>query len=297
MNKFTLGLFLCLFTLTNMLDANAKVSSQPLPHTFYLNIPVQGPSSNWQLSAKYQLPRSESSNPRSAVIIVHSTSGIDSTGQYYAKALNKAGIATLEVDLWGARNLMGGSDNRPSSPQETLPDIFAALHYLAQRAEIDANNIGIIGFSWGGVLSMLTATEQYMALTGTPLRFAAHVAHYPVCWLYNNVPGFEFSNLTGAPVLIQSGNLDDYDTPETCPMLVSNLATTDAQTVSLNMFKHAYHAWDRLEPKWLVTDPYSHLGQGGEVLLAPNKRIARKSKRNVVEFFSAAFNHNDVDED
>lgn len=291
MNTFTIRCLLCLFTLATSLNANAKVTLKPLPHTFYINIPVQGPTSNWQLSAKYQLPRSESEKQKPAVIIIHSTSGIDSTGQYYAKALNNAGIATLEIDLWGARNLMGGSENRASSPQETLPDVFAALHYLAQRQEIDANKIGIIGFSWGGVLSMLTATEQYMALTGTPLRFAAHVAHYPVCWLYNNVPGFEFTNLTAAPVLIQSGNLDGYDSPDTCPMLVSNLATADAEYVSLNMFKRAYHAWDRLEPKWLVTDPFSHLGQGGEVLLAPNKRIARRSRRNVVNFFSTAFNH------
>jgi dienelactone hydrolase len=136
---------------------------------------------------------------------------------------------------------------------------------------------------------MLTATEQYMAMTGTPFRFAGHVAHYPVCWLYNNVPGFEFANLTGAPVLIQTGELDDYDLPETCANMIDNLAEVDKETVELRSFNNAYHAWDRLEAQWLVTDPYSHLGQGGEVLLAPNKRIARKSKRKVVRFFKDVF--------
>ncbi len=140
---------------------------------------------------------------------------------------------------------------------------------------------------------MLTATEQYMALTGTPLRFAGHVAHYPVCWLYNNVPGFEFSNLTGAPVLIQSGEKDDYDAPETCPNLVDNLSVHDSEYVNLNMFKYAHHAWDRLEPTWLVTDPYAHLGLGGEVKLSPNMWAAYKSKRNVVNFFNEAFSSDD----
>ena len=142
--------------------ANSFINQQP--HVFYINIPVQTASNSWQVSAKYQLPRTEMAQQFPAVIIVHSTSGVDSTGQFYAKALNKAGIATLELDLWGARDLMGGSDNRPDSPQETLPDVFAALHYLARRDEINHDKIGIIGFSWGGVISMLNAKEKYMAM-------------------------------------------------------------------------------------------------------------------------------------
>lgn len=267
----------------------AKKIDKQLPHIFYINIPVQTADTSWQVSAQYRLPRIETAQALPAVIILHSSSGIDSTGRFYARALNNAGIATLELDLWGARGLQGGSANRPATPQETLPDVFAALHYLLQQPNINAEKIGVIGFSWGGVLSMLTATEQYMAMTGTPFRFAGHVAHYPVCWLYNNVPGFEFANLTGAPVLIQTGELDDYDLPETCPLMVANLSEVDKETVELNTFKKAYHAWDRLEAEWLVTDPFSHLGQGGEVTLSPNKRVAKKSRRNVVKFFSNIF--------
>ena len=267
----------------------AKKIDKQLPHIFYINIPVQTADTSWQVSAQYRLPRIETAQALPAVLILHSSSGIDSTGRFYARALNNAGIATLELDLWGARGLQGGSANRPATPQETLPDVFAALHYLLQQPNINAEKIGVIGFSWGGVLSMLTATEQYMAMTGTPFRFAGHVAHYPVCWLYNNVPGFEFANLTGAPVLIQTGELDDYDLPETCPLMVANLSEVDKETVELNTFKKAYHAWDRLEAEWLVTDPFSHLGQGGEVTLSPNKRVAKKSRRNVVKFFSNIF--------
>lgn len=271
----------------------AKKIDKQLPHIFYINIPVQTADTSWQVSAQYRLPRIETAQALPAVIILHSSSGIDSTGRFYARALNNAGIATLELDLWGARGLQGGSANRPATPQETLPDVFAALHYLLQQPNINAEKIGVIGFSWGGVLSMLTATEQYMAMTGTPFRFAGHVAHYPVCWLYNNVPGFEFANLTGAPVLIQTGELDDYDLPETCPLMVANLSEVDKETVELNTFKKAYHAWDRLEAEWLVTDPFSHLGQGGEVTLSPNKRVAKKSRRNVVKFFRNIFELDD----
>lgn len=286
-------IFCIILSITCISLVYAKKIDKQLPHIFYINIPVQTADTSWQVSAQYRLPRIETAQALPAVIILHSSSGIDSTGRFYARALNNAGIATLELDLWGARGLQGGSANRPATPQETLPDVFAALHYLLQQPNINAEKIGVIGFSWGGVLSMLTATEQYMAMTGTPFRFAGHVAHYPVCWLYNNVPGFEFANLTGAPVLIQTGELDDYDLPETCPLMVANLSEVDKETVELNIFKKAYHAWDRLEAEWLVTDPFSHLGQGGEVTLSPNKRVAKKSRRNVVKFFSNIFELDD----
>jgi len=267
-------------------QANARTQ---LPTISYISIPVQTPTENWQVSAQYRVPKISTSTPLPAVIILHSTAGIDSTGSFYAKALNRVGIATLELDLWGARNLQGGSANRPASPQETLPDVFSALAYLSQNPNIDAARIGVIGFSWGGVLSLLTATEQYMSMTGAPFRFAGHVAHYPVCWLFNNVPGFELSGLTGAPVMIQTGDRDDYDLPETCPLLVENLAEQDKQFVEVKMYRRTYHAWDRLESKLVVEDPYSHLGQGGQVTLAPNFSSAMKSRYRVVNFFTELF--------
>ncbi|WP_349740715.1 hypothetical protein [Roseateles cavernae] len=49
---------------------------------------------------------------RPAVVIVHGSSGIDSRGVSYAKELNAAGIATLEIDMWGR----AASAARPAGP-------------------------------------------------------------------------------------------------------------------------------------------------------------------------------------
>ncbi|MCJ8321774.1 MAG: dienelactone hydrolase family protein [Colwellia sp.] len=287
MNK--LSILIVLLSILFLSPTLAKKLTNDLPSIYYVSIPVQTEDAQWQLSGQYRLPKNQSNLPVPAVLILHSTSGVDSTGSFYAKALNKMGIATLEVDLWGARGMQGGSEDRPALPQETLPDTFAALQYLATRDEIDQNRIGVIGFSWGGVLSMLTATEHYMAMTGNEYRFAGHVAHYPVCWVYNLLPGFDFENLTGAPVMIQTGELDDYDLVDTCELMVNQIPEVDQQFVKINSYKNAYHAWDRLEPEWVVEDPFSHLGQGGEVTLSPNRAIARKSKRKVVAFFNKLF--------
>jgi putative cell wall-binding protein len=123
----TKQLLLCIvLSISTISSAYAHKTNKQLPQIFYINIPVQTANDTWQLSAQYRLPRTETEEALPAVIILHSSSGIDSTGSFYAKALNNAGIATLEIDLWGARGLQGGSANRPQAPQETLPDVFAA---------------------------------------------------------------------------------------------------------------------------------------------------------------------------
>ncbi|NIB41099.1 prolyl oligopeptidase family serine peptidase [Pseudomaricurvus alkylphenolicus] len=281
--------FICLFGLLSIPAHAVKILENQLPFIHYLSLPIQSAGQDLTLSGEFRLPRDPEVEQFPAVIVLHSSGGVDSTGRLYIKALNNAGIATFELDMWGARGLSGGTADRPATVQETLADAFAALEFLAQREDIDADRIGVLGFSWGGVLSLLTATEAYNAISGTDVRFAGHVAHYPVCWAYNVLPGFEFSNLTGSPVMIQSGELDDYDVPGICEGMVAGLAASDQELVDLKMYENAYHAWDRLEPALVVEDPFAHLGQGGIVNLVPDQKLAKKSRKRVVRFFKTLF--------
>ena len=225
-----------------------------------------------------------------AALVLHGSAGVDSRGKFYIEALNDAGIATLEIDMWAARGLTGGGD-RPALPTLTVPDAFGALKYLSEIPNIDAERIGIMGFSWGGVVTMLAATESYATLYGNGLTFAAHVAHYPVCWGYNiGIPGMEFHNLTGNPLLIQIGNLDDYDEGSApCENLIASLSESEQLTTSLNVYPNAYHAWDRLQPSVTVFDPFSHLGMGGDVEIVPNPGKAFQSRTKAVHFLQESF--------
>src|SRR5262249_43899761 len=84
---------------------------------------LQAPQSPLTIKGKLKLPVRADANQRCfaaqrnvpAVVILHGANGVDSRGDFYAEALNAAGIATLEIDMWEARGLVGGL-NRPPLP-------------------------------------------------------------------------------------------------------------------------------------------------------------------------------------
>jgi uncharacterized protein len=206
-----------------------------------------------------------------AVLICHGSDGVDGRGEFYAPSLNEAGIATLEIDMWAARGDGRGAASRPGSPLETLPDAFGALRFLAAQPEIDPARIGILGFSWGAVVSLLSSAARHAdPLKGEGPGFAAHAANYPVCWLYGRVPALALTGLTGAPVLIQTGDADTYDDPDAGEKLLASLAPDDARHVRQITRKGAGHGFDRDLPARTINDPAAHNGAGGEVVMAFN---------------------------
>ena len=246
-------------------------SAKPLPEAGVLRVPTDAP------------------RPMPAVVIVHGSTGIDSRGNFYAAELNRVGIATFEIDMWSARGI-GGGNERPKGVPLTLPDAYGAFKLLAAIPEIDAKRIGITGFSWGGVVSMLTATKPYTEqYLGKDIKFAAHAPNYPVCWVYNRVPGYEFKEFTGAPILLQAGEQDTYDLPDTCIKMIKTLGDSASGLVTLTVYSGAGHGWDRTEPAMTIEDPYSHLGKGGKVLMTGNESVAATSRAATVAFFRCTF--------
>lgn len=233
-----------------------------------------------------------------AVVILHGSAGVDSRGDFHEAALNAAGIATLQIDMWEARGLGGGA-GRPAAPIYTLPDAYSALAFLAARPEIDPARIGILGFSWGGVNSLATADRLYVGMFGNGRQFKAHVAHYPVCYGFNAaIPGApppaqfgtQFLNLTGAPVLIQLGSQDGYDNGAAhCVALAQ--AANPANAVEVVEYSGAQHAFDRLMVPIVVSDPFGNEGSYfatgivPQVTLAPDVAQAYAARDRVARFF------------
>lgn len=237
-----------------------------------------------------------------AVVILHGSSGVDSRGDFYQAALNAAGIVTLQVDMWEARGVAGLA-NRPAAPILTYPDAFSALAYLSALPEVDGARVGILGFSWGGVISLATSENLYAALFGNGKRFAAHVANYPVCYGANNpaIPAFQpaaqkgtqYLNLTGKPVLIQIGSQDGYDNGSAhCKDLAALVNSRNpGNLVQVQEYPGAFHAWDRLMIPVVVDEPYGNEGSYfltgvvPKVTIKPDVAQALSSRSLVTQFF------------
>lgn len=258
-----------------------------LPATLhYVTFPSQE-AKPLAFAARLRVPAGEGKKP--AVLILHGSAGPSAREGGYADALNAAGFVTLEPDQWSARGLQGGAEGRPKTLQETLPDVYGARAYLTSRSEVDPARIGVAGFSFGGVSSMLAATRHYNDQYLQGESFAALMPVYPATWVYNRVPGFEFGDLVDAPVLLVTGALDQYDNdPEISAKLVAGLSARDRAKVTIKVMADAHHGFDMPDADVEVTDPFGNQGKGGRVTMRHNPVATEAAHALAVKFFSDA---------
>jgi dienelactone hydrolase len=224
-----------------------------------------------------------------AVVVIHNSGGlVDRTGVFYIEALNQAGIATLELDLFPR----GG---RPASTRMNLPHTYGSLIYLSNHPRIDPARIGVTGFSWGGLLSLLSAsTELTDAYVGSKYRFAAHLPLYPVCWAHSNIldgknaqyrPSI-YQSVTGSPVHILVGEKDNYEDPDSCPKFIQSLPEAVRNHVRVTVYPGVGHGWDTQEDR-SYRDAAAYKGRGGTVSHYRNSEAAEKSRAFALDFFKS----------
>jgi dienelactone hydrolase len=223
-----------------------------------------------------------------AVLVLHTSAGSsgDRISQHYIERLNRAGIATLRVSMFP------DSRSRPRSTREVLPHAFGSLLHLAQHARIDPQRIGVLGFSYGGVMSLVMASEEIVQeYTGSKARFAAHLAVYPVCSAHlqilagkNSVYGANtYQKVTGAAVHILAGELDSYDEPDSCPKFVAALPEGVREHFGVTVYPGAHHVFD--EPG-ANRQHRERIARHGVAVIRYNAEAAGKAWASAVEFFS-----------
>ncbi len=227
--------------------------------------------------------------PYPAVIIVHGSGGIDGRGAFYAKGLNEAGIATFEIKMFS-------SGKRAKTTGDTWPHVYGALMYLARRDDFDPQRIGVMGFSWGGMNSLQTVNKELTnRYTGGQAAFAGHAPIYAVCWAFQS--GWNHDLLagewTGAPVLFLVGEKDDYnyDDGAACRSIEQSLSGKKKDKFKMTIYPGATHGWDaqKTSKPFSHYDKYAHGGKGGEYQVNPDKSMAKRSRQDVVIFFSGVF--------
>ncbi len=118
-------------------------------------------SGNSTLPAFYAYP--EGIGPFPAVVVIHEIFGLNDHIRGVAGRFAEAGYAALAVDLFGKGNralcmarLMNGMLLH-SLEHVGIRDLKAALSFLAERPEVDAERLGAIGFCMGGGLAVAWA--------------------------------------------------------------------------------------------------------------------------------------------
>lgn len=238
------------------------------------------------LTIAARLSAPEGAGPHPAVILLHDDEGPGERENAHAAALNAAGFLTLEPDLCTPRDPAGDRGACSAKVHEILPDLFGARRFLADRTEVQSGAIGVLGFGSGGAAALLAATTAIDQAFPEDGGFAGFLAFYPVCHRFNRLPGFEFSHLVHAPILIATATLDGYDDDRAAgPALAGSLPPMDRAKVRTAIFYGVHHGFDAPGPDREIEDPDAHRGQGGAVTLRYDPEAGGRARGLVVQFF------------
>ncbi len=177
------------------------------------------------------------------VIVSEGLGGLhDSRERGYGRKLSAEGHVVLVIDSFKSRGVGKNGDLvRAYTVTELmmLADAFAGLAYLASRPDVDAGRIGIIGFSYGGMVSVLTSYSQLadLFLPQGP-RFSTHLSYYGC-----SIPRLANPTTTGAPVKILLGGLDRNVSIPRTNQIVADLRNGGSD-VEMKIFDEVYHQWD-----------------------------------------------------
>lgn len=183
------------------------------------------------------LARPAGQGPFPAVVVLHGCAGFGPHDIAAALRLRRLGYVALALDSLGNENHCGGP---PGSEPEAI-DAHAALRYLATQPFVQPHTIAVLGFSMGGLGTLLSVQHDLLD-RGQSQQFRAAVAFYPPCR--------RSSGNFDAPTLILIGDHDDWASPAACRKMVARASETGlarssgGAAVSLTVYPGATHAFD-----------------------------------------------------
>ena len=225
-----------------------------------------------------------------AVVALHGCGGLPQdrgTLNYaqnrYIRIFHDAGVGVLYLDSFGPRGQTSICEQKPS--QRTLTeanrrlDVLAALQWLARQPEVSATQLGVVGWSHGGQTVLASADRSADAVAKAPVKPAAMVAFYPGC------NAFEKQTSYGVvvPLLVMSGELDNWTPAANCKALTERLAASK-QPVRYVQYPGSYHAFDASTP--VVERDNVGGTSSGKAMVGGNPEARAASAREMLQFLS-----------
>lgn len=173
--------------------------------------------------------------PFPAVVVMHGGPGISPPHCYRGaqELLVGWGYGALVVDSFSAGFSEQGRDHQPTMDDRTQ-DAWAAARYLASRSDVEAHRIGVVGWSLGGLATLLAVAGNVSSDRDAAQNFAAAIAIGPEC------PG----KLRGlrTPLLILHGEADQSNAVEDCKNM--RVVGGDSSALELVTYPGARHTFD-----------------------------------------------------
>lgn len=223
----------------------------------------------------------EGGDRRPAVLALHGCGGLYAKGGGLAERyretterLHAAGYAVLMPDSFGSRGLREVCQTRYSdrslNVNDRVQDARAALVWLAAQPGVDAQRIGVMGWSNGGTttLNLLEQRHTHPQAGEPPLAGAA--VFYPGCGpLLKRRAAIE-----RVPLLMQLGALDDWTPAQPCVDWAQTLEEHAGSDVTVHLYEGSYHGFDGKAPVRLRGDvPNGTSAQGVHQGGNPQARI------------------------
>ncbi len=145
--------------------------------TEVLRIPYQNGNKTINIYGEITAPEGYQNQPLPTIILSPGFgNNLNFIANQYAERLAKLGYVTYSFEFYGGNHgSRSGGQMTEMSPFTEAEDLTAVLDNLREKPFVDKNNIFLLGFSQGGVVSTITATESKEKVKGLILMNAALV--------------------------------------------------------------------------------------------------------------------------
>ncbi len=215
----------------------------------------------------------ERDGPRPGVLVAHTFGGRSDFEDGKARVLAELGYTGMALDLYG-KGVRGGSpDESRALMQPFLDDremlqkrMLVSLNTLRDQPDVDGDNVGAVGFCFGGLC--------VMDLARTGEDFAGTVSFHGLF----SAPGNTAGNRIKARMLILHGWDDPMATPDQAVALAEELTSMGADW-QLHGYGNTMHAF---------SNPAANDPQRGTVY---NATADARSWQAMTNFLAELFNH------
>ena len=228
------------------------------------------------------LLRPTGKGPFPAVVALHGCGGLFNGGseirsreEDWAERLVASGYVVLLPDSFTARGVQeicSGRD-RKIFPADRAEDAAAAAQWLAQQPFVDANRMGLMGWSHGAMTALWTVRKGFMQ--GPQYKVA--IGLYPGCREIAKLPDWH----PGVPLTLLLGADDDWTAPGPCRKLAKR---EGFRTV---VYPDAYHGFDTPNAPVRVRKGIGSLKKG-EAHVGTNEAARAAAIDEVMRIFEAA---------